>query len=306
MDDIYFLEAKFYSLIGRVRELSTEQPIIPNTLITVFNGNGDVIDTVTSDKNGMFRLDLPFDQEFVFKGEKEGYEALEGLKFSTKGKPFGVDSLMLPLWKHKLFAKGKIYSNETQSQLQGATVVLKNLTDGTADSTVIGDNGSYSFVAIPNKLYEMEVKKDGFIPNGFKLNTKDLLEGELLNDVVLEETYIEKDIILFEYNAMKLSQTYTTQLDKILRTLKKHSNSTVFIGAHADSRGSVQYNLQLSTKRANAIADYLVQHGVAKSRIEAVGFGEELILNQCSSGVECSDADHSQNRRAEVKIQGIK
>lgn len=303
LDDIYYLETKFYELVGNVREFSAEQAILPNSLVIVRTDVGLLVDSVRSDEHGLVRLKLPYDQDYIITAEKEGYESLNHLKFSTKNKPYGIDSLLLPLWKQKLFAKGIIYSNETQAKLEGATVTLKNLTDSKSDSVVIGNDGAYGFVAIPNKLYELEVKKEGYLPNGFKLNTKDLMDGDLLNDVVLEEPYLEKDVIMFDYNDTKLAGAFKAQLDKLLRTLRKYSTATIFIGAHADARGSMEYNLELSKKRANAIADYLKANGIAKNRIEAVGFGEELILNQCSSGVECSDEEHSTNRRAEVKIQ---
>ena len=303
LDDIYHFVAKYYALVGTVRELSTEQPIIPNTLITVRNGNGDVIDTVTTNESGMFRLDLPFDQDFIITGEKEGYETLEGLEFSTKGKPFGVDSIMLPLWKHRLYAKGKIYDSETEKPLKDATVFLKNNTNGKIDSMKVGDDGGYSFLTIPNRSYEIIVKKDGYIPGGFKLNTKDIYEGELLNDVVLEPVYLEKDIVSFDYNEWAITADAQKQLSKLLRALRRQPSTTLFVGAHADARGSNEYNLELSEKRADAVVQYMVRHGISRRRIEAVGFGEELILNRCSNGVECPDEEHSRNRRAEIKVQ---
>jgi outer membrane protein OmpA-like peptidoglycan-associated protein/tetratricopeptide (TPR) repeat protein len=303
LDDIYQFVSNFYTLIGTVRELSTEQPVLPNTFIRVVNGNGDVMDTVTSNENGIFRLDLPFDQDYIITGKKEGYENLEGLKFSTKGKPYGVDSIMLPMWKHNLFAKGKIFNNESQSTLKGATVRLKNLTDGTQDSVVVDETGEYSFLTVPNHQYEIEVHKDGFIPSGFKLNTKDLYEGNLLNDIVLEEVYIEKDVILFDFNESVIKDEAKKQLIRIVRTLRKFPATTLNIGAHADSRGTVENNLTLSKRRADATVDYFISHGISKKRITAIGFGEELILNRCSDGVECPEEEHSMNRRAEIKIQ---
>ena len=302
LDDIYYFVARYYALVGTVRQLSVDQPIIPNTLITVKNGNGDVIDTVTTNENGMFRLDLPYDQDFIITGKKEGYETLEGLKFSTKGKPFGIDSIMLPLWKYSLYAKGRIYNNETEEPLEAATVILKNLSDGTVDSVIIGKDGAYSFLALPNKKYEFTVKKNGFLPKSLEISTKDLMEGVLLNDFVLEGVYVMKEILLYEYNGDNLTTESSAQLAHIYRTLRGNKTSSVFIGAHADSRGSTEYNLGLSKRRATAVVDYLVKKGISKDRIEAIGFGEQLVLNRCLDGVSCTNEEHGTNRRAEVKI----
>ena len=302
LDDIYYFVAKYYALVGTVRQLSTDQPILPNTLITVKNGNGDVIDTVTSNENGMFRLDLPYDQDFIITGIKEGYETLEGLKFSTKGKPFGIDSIMLPLWKYNLYAKGKIYNNETEEPLEGATVILKNITENSVDSVIIGKDGAYSFLALPNKKYEFSVRKNRFIPVSLEVSTKDMMEGELLNDFVLEGIYVMKEVLLYEYNGDNLTNESSAQLEHIYRTLRNNKTSYVFIGAHADSRGSSGYNLGLSKRRAASVVDYLIKRGISKNRMDAIGFGEQLIINRCIDGISCTNEEHGTNRRAEVKI----
>jgi outer membrane protein OmpA-like peptidoglycan-associated protein len=288
--------------VGTVRELSTEQPVLPNTHITVYDGNEKVVDTLTSNENGIFLLDLPFDQDFIIMGEKDGYETLEGLKFSTRGKPFGIDSLMLPMWKHNLYAKGKIYSNETQEPLEGAVVILENLTDSTVDSVVIGKDGTYAFLALPNKAYRFTVKKDGFLPKSLEVSTQDLVEGVLLNDFVLEGMYVTKEVLRFDYKGVNLTDASAAQLENIYRTLKGNKSSSVFIGAHADARGSSEYNLGLSKNRAASVVDYLVKKGISKERIEAIGFGEQLILNRCINSVGCTNEEHGENRRAEVKI----
>jgi outer membrane protein OmpA-like peptidoglycan-associated protein/tetratricopeptide (TPR) repeat protein len=303
LDDIYFFIANYYFLAGEVRELSREQAKLPGTKIVVHNMNGDFIDSVRSDENGNFRLNLPYDQDFLIRGERDGYETLEDLHFTTRGKPFGVDSLMLPMWKYKMFAKGRIFSNESQALLPGATVLLHNITDDRMDSVVVDKNGEYTFLVRPNKRYEITASKEGFIASGFKLNTKDLYEGDLLNDIVLEEIYIEKEVIFFDFNKYDLTAQALKQMNRIVRTLKRYSRATLNIGAHADSRGSAQYNKRLSDNRAKAALDYFVSQGIAKSRIEAIGFGEELILNRCSDGVECPEEEHSKNRRGEIKVQ---
>jgi outer membrane protein OmpA-like peptidoglycan-associated protein/tetratricopeptide (TPR) repeat protein len=304
-DDVYFFIANSYFLAGEVRELSREQKRLPGTTIIAFNSNGDVVDSVTSDDDGNFSLSLPFDQNFKIRGEKDGYETLEDLVFSTRGKFFGVDSLLLPMWKYKLFAKGRIFSNETQNLLPGATVLLHNITDNRTDTVVVDDNGEYNFLVRPNKRYEITASREGFISSGFKLNTQNIWEGELLNDIVLEEVYVEKDIIFFDYNSYRISQKSIDQMNRIVRTLKKYPDATVHVAAHADSRGTAQYNKKLSDSRARVAVDYFASRGISPRRIEWVGFGEELILNRCSDGVECQEEEHSKNRRAEIKVQRL-
>jgi outer membrane protein OmpA-like peptidoglycan-associated protein len=302
LDDVYFFIANYYFLAGKVKELNKNEGL-SNAKINVYDENGNLIESVTTDDDGGFRLYLPFDKDFTLMAEKEGFETLEGVGFTTQGKPFGVDSLDIPMWKHDLFAKGRIFSNETEDLLPDAIVVLNNLTDKRSDTLKLNDKSEYSFLVLPNRNYRIEASKEGYINNGFNLNTKGLYHGDLINDIVLEEVYVVKDSVYFEYDRYDLSTSARSQLDRMARQLKATPKSSVNIGAHADSRGSNEYNQILSDKRAQAVANYLVSKGIRPSRIQARGFGEVFLINECSDGVECPEVKHSKNRRAEVKIQ---
>lgn len=302
-DDIYRFIARKYFLQGQTRERSNLAAVVPHTKIMIKDEFGTVLDSTRSDQDGNFHLDLPFEKDISISAQKEGYDVLEDIGFSTKGLTFGIDSLLIPMWKHSLFAKGRIFSNETQKLLPGAVVLRKNLTTNKTDTVTVGANGEYAFLVLPNNQYRIESRKEGFITNGFNLNTKELYEGDLLNDIVLEEVYIEKSEPLFDLNKSNIRSEAFPSLDKVVRTLKKYPGTTLNIGAHADSRGSKEYNKKLSARRAETVVQYFVSKGVPRNRIEAHAFGEELILNRCSDGVVCSEEDHSRNRRVEIKVQ---
>lgn len=302
-DDLYRFIAMKYFLQGQTRDRNSNSIIVPGTKVTLKNEQGLVVDSITSDSQGNFHLDLPFEMDLVISAEKKGYDILEDIGFSTRGLTFGIDSLLLPMWKHALFAKGRIFSNETQSLLPGAIVLRKDLTTQKTDTVVVSSSGEYVFLVLPNHKYSIEAQKKGFITNGFKLDTHDLYEGELLNDIVLEEIYIEKATPLFDLNKSNIRPEAFTSLNKVVRTLKRYKTTTLNIGAHADSRGSKEYNKRLSAKRAETVVQYFTNKGIVRSRIYSQAFGEELILNHCSDGVECNEEDHSQNRRVEIKVQ---
>jgi outer membrane protein OmpA-like peptidoglycan-associated protein len=302
-DDIYSYHANRSFLHGETRELINPTQIIPGTLILVKDDEGIPVDSTRSDDLGRYHLDLPFDEDLVITAKKEGYEILEDIAFSTRGDSFGIDSLTIPLWKKELFAKGKIYDNETQTILPNATVILNDLTKHTADTIVLGEKGEYSFLVRPNRKYRIEAMKKGFISSGFNLNTNNIFKGDLLNDLVLEEIYIDKSTTLFDYDKFDIKPDWYKQLNRLLRTLKKYPTATLHIGAHADSRGTNAKNQKLSEQRANAELKYFTERGIDRKRIEAVGFGEELVLNKCSDGVECPEEEHEKNRRAELKVQ---
>jgi outer membrane protein OmpA-like peptidoglycan-associated protein len=74
------------------------------------------------------------------------------------------------------------------------------------------------------------------------------------------------------------------------------------LSSHTDSQGGDKYNLVLSDQRAKAATQYIVSKGVEPYRIIGKGYGELILKNECSNGVQCSDTKHELNRRTEFKV----
>jgi len=91
-------------------------------------------------------------------------------------------------------------------------------------------------------------------------------------------------------------------LNNIVSILKQNPSLRIELSSHTDSRGNDQYNMTLSQNRAQAAVDYLVSKGIDRSRLVAKGYGESRLLNNCGNAVNCSEAQHQENRRTEIKI----
>jgi outer membrane protein OmpA-like peptidoglycan-associated protein len=74
------------------------------------------------------------------------------------------------------------------------------------------------------------------------------------------------------------------------------------LSSHTDSRGSDNYNWDLSDRRAKSAIAYIISKGISPERLVAAGYGETRLVNRCSDGVSCSAAEHQANRRTEIKI----
>jgi outer membrane protein OmpA-like peptidoglycan-associated protein len=103
--------------------------------------------------------------------------------------------------------------------------------------------------------------------------------------------------ILFEFSKSDLSTAAKTNLDKLVQVLNKYPNTNIEVQGHTDSRGTDEYNMGLSERRANTVADYLKSEGIANSRITTKGFGESApgYTNDTPEGM-------AQNRRVEFLI----
>lgn len=93
------------------------------------------------------------------------------------------------------------------------------------------------------------------------------------------------------------------ELEKLYQLLLENPDILIEIGAHTDARGSAEYNRRLSQERADAVALWLGQKGIAAERIRAVGYGERQLVNPCRDGVPCSEEAHQENRRTEFRVR---
>jgi outer membrane protein OmpA-like peptidoglycan-associated protein/tetratricopeptide (TPR) repeat protein len=106
-------------------------------------------------------------------------------------------------------------------------------------------------------------------------------------------------ILYFDLNKASITPKASVQLEKILELLKVYPTLTMEIRTHTDSRSTAAYNMQLSQKRHKSIAVWLVKNGIDPKRLSGKGYGESMLVNECSDGVKCSEEQHQENRRSE-------
>ncbi len=103
--------------------------------------------------------------------------------------------------------------------------------------------------------------------------------------------------LLYDFDSAVLRPESRANLRELAASLSKYSGDEVLILGHTDSVGSDAYNKQLSVRRADAAAEYLVTQGVDRDRIGTGGLGEEEPL-----GSNATAGGRQQNRRIEVAI----
>lgn len=110
--------------------------------------------------------------------------------------------------------------------------------------------------------------------------------------------------VLFDTNSAELREEADEQLATAAETLLEDCPaSKIVVVGHTDSRGTEQYNLDLSLQRAQAVIDWMVQFGIDRSTFEAQGAGESDLLEQDvgSDGTFDENAG-ARNRRVEFRV----
>ncbi len=110
------------------------------------------------------------------------------------------------------------------------------------------------------------------------------------------------DNLYYESGAFQIMPTFEPELNKAVDAMKNNPKIVVEIQSHTDALAGDDYNMELSQKRASAVAEYMISKGIDKKRIIAKGYGETRLINRCANGVDCSDAEHKQNRRTVFKL----
>jgi outer membrane protein OmpA-like peptidoglycan-associated protein len=103
--------------------------------------------------------------------------------------------------------------------------------------------------------------------------------------------------ILFDVDKSNLKDPYKGELAQLATILNKYEDTNILLAGHTDSTGSEEYNLQLSRRRAESVANYLAIQNVNRARFATEGFGETdpVAGNETAEG-------RAQNRRVEVAI----
>jgi peptidoglycan-associated lipoprotein len=107
------------------------------------------------------------------------------------------------------------------------------------------------------------------------------------------------DRVYFLVDQTSLTPEGREVLTRQAQWLQQYPSVTVQVEGHADERGTREYNISLSARRATATRNYLISQGVKASRVSSIAYGKERPAQACDAE-EC----WSQNRRGVTVITG--
>ena len=213
---------------------------------------------------------------------------------------------------------GFVKEKQTLKPMPGSTVFLLNTQ--TEKVQVIKTDADGRFTALISKgvFYVVKGMENNYVSDciNFKFETTDTSRFvDTPRDLLLDRLEVNKifsvnnldhsiETIYYDFDKWFIRSDAEKELDRLVQLMKENPVS-VELGSHTDSRGSREYNIDLSQKRAESAVRYIVLQGINASRISAKGYGESQLMNECSDGVPCSPAKHQANRRTEFKVTGF-
>lgn len=171
--------------------------------------------------------------------------------------------------------------------------------------------GRYSASLEADRYYILVVRKDNCLGTDAHVSTvgvtqsRDFLRNMGIAKRPKEPVRIPN--IQYEFDKSNILESSKIAIDTtILRLLENNPEIIVEIQSHTDNKGSDQYNLKLSQKRAESVVAYLIGKGIRPERLKARGYGENVPVapNENTDGTDNPDG-RAQNRRTDFRIIGV-
>lgn len=107
------------------------------------------------------------------------------------------------------------------------------------------------------------------------------------------------DRVFFDYDKYTIRADAMPVLNAQAAWLDRYSAVKIQVQGNADERGTREYNMALGERRAQAVRDYLMAHGVAGARLSTISYGKERPIDTASN-----DAAFAHNRNAHTALTG--
>lgn len=196
-----------------------------------------------------------------------------------------------------------IKDKESGQTLNEVNISFKEKISGSVIEASTDSVGLVSATLVKDKKYVITTSKIGYDPEMIDFIPKN---DNVTLDIKIRKTgagvMIRLENVVYEYDKANLSRSGKNQLDTLYRFLKENKKVSVELNSHTDSRGSEEYNLNLSKSRSLSCNNYLRAKGLKFNRVVMKNFGESKLINHCADGVECSEELHQVNRRTEFVV----
>ncbi|MDD2549237.1 MAG: OmpA family protein [Bacteroidales bacterium] len=171
---------------------------------------------------------------------------------------------------------GKVVDDKLGKPLANASVQLVG-SDGLIANSKTDADGSFRFMLNPNTDYVLIASREGYLNGKGRETTRGLSESKEF-DMSISLTSTAKPIelpnIFYDFDQWELRPESMAALDKLIEVLNDNPTIVIELGAHTDSRGTLDYNYDLSQKRAQSVVNYLIERGVPTERLKAKGYAQ--------------------------------
>lgn len=216
-----------------------------------------------------------------------------------------------------IILKGVVTDAITGLPLKNAVVTLRN--GDNEEVLTLNDKGEFKKPLLKDTGYELTGKLKDFLPDRRYVGTDGITKDSVIfvplklkgsNDIqkfVVDHCDSLKKVfalqnIYYDLDKYFIRTDAVNDLQHVIALMTKYPDIQLITRSHCDSRASEAYNRILSLNRGESAKAYLVKNGISPNRIAVKYFGKSRLVNGCTDGVECSEAEQQMNRRTEFEV----
>ncbi len=210
----------------------------------------------------------------------------------------------------KIFLKGTLVEENSNSTIPQAPILVKDAFDELLVELESNTSGQFELPVDEGKPLTLEIKLPGYFPARFnyRFDEKTVPGQNIFVDEKFELVKLEADRVfsmdevVFEFGAITILEETAKALDRLAELLMDNPEMAIEISHHTDAKLPKLYSQVLSEKRVEAMIDYLVEKEIQQERLQGIGYGFSMLLNECDENANCTEEQHAENRRTAYKI----
>ncbi len=299
--DLYALVPKTFKidLVGTVYDEKSMQPV--QAVVEVKVKDKDPI-RIQTPVTGKFETKMPEVLEYAVSANSEGFlpksETFK-LPLLTADTVIHVEILLRPVAK-KLLLTGNVFDKKTE-KLIPAKLDVTHKGDRKINLKIPAEAGRYEKEIPKLGWYMITASSEGYLNATDSIEADDEGLSPFSRDIYLQLIEVGVTVrlknIYFDFDKTTLKKESFTELNKVVDFLKQNASVEIEIAGHTDSKGSDDYNINLSQGRSQSVVDYIVSQGIESFRLTAHGYGEGKPID-----TNDSEAGRANNRRVEFTV----
>ncbi|HTE32835.1 MAG TPA: OmpA family protein [Chryseolinea sp.] len=299
--DLYALVPKVIKiiLVGTVYDERSMQPLQANVELRVIDKEPLKLRVTTA---GKFETKMPEIASFRLAATSPGYIAKDDsftIPLLDKDTTISVEILLKPEAK-KLMLLGNVYDKNTE-KLIASNVAVSVKNDKKVNFKISAEDGHYNKEISKLGLYMITASAEGYLNASDSVEAWDEQLTPFTRDIYLSPIEVGATVrlqnIYFDFDRTTLKRESFTELNKVVDFLKQNNTVEIELAGHTDSKGSDDYNINLSQGRSQSVVDYIISQGIDSFRLSAHGYGEGKPIDSNDS-----DAGRASNRRVEFTV----
>ncbi|MBL7832474.1 MAG: OmpA family protein [Cyclobacteriaceae bacterium] len=287
-------------ITGTTYNEKSQQPIPVNLVVTPGQNKPT---NLKSSVAGKFETRIPEVTSYTINASQQGYLpkdiALTLPADLGNDTTVVVDVYLTPIAK-KLLLTGTVYDSKTNKPITAKVdAVLKN--DKRINFKMPATEGRYEQEIKALGTYRLTASAEGYLNATDSSEVVDEETTPVIKDLYLQPIEVGLTVrlknIYFDFDKTTLKSESFVELNKVVEFLKSNPTVEIEIEGHTDSKGSDDYNLNLSQGRSQSVVDYIVSQGIDGFRLTAHGYGESKPID-----TNDTEAGRANNRRVEFTV----